>query len=52
MNRAQQIVAGTYCRGELDSPDVMETLDDCGDSLFKFLMIELSDSEDCLLRQS
>lgn len=47
MNRAQQIVAETYCGGELNRPDVLETLDECGDGLFKFLMIELSDKEDC-----
>ena len=47
MNRAQQIVAETYCGGELNRPDVMETLDNCGDGLFRFLMVELSDEEDC-----
>jgi hypothetical protein len=48
MNRAQQIVAETYCNGELNCPDVMDTLESCGDGLFRFLMNELSDAEDCV----
>lgn len=42
----QQIVAASYEGGEFDghSPD---DIDDCGDTLFAFLMIELSVKEDC-----
>ena len=47
MNLAQRYVAQNYCGGELNRPDVIQTLDDCGDGLFKFLMTELSDEEDC-----
>jgi len=47
MNTAQRIAMTAYCDGEFSSPDVMETLDECGDGLFKFLMVELSDKEDC-----
>lgn len=48
MNKAQKIVAKNYCGGELNSSHVMQTLDTCGDGLFKFLMVELSDEEDCV----
>lgn len=48
MNKAQKIVAENYCGGELNSLHVMQTLDTCGDGLFKFLMVELSDKEDCV----
>lgn len=48
MNKAQKIVAENYCNGELNNAHVMQTLDTCGDGLFKFLMVELSDKEDCI----
>lgn len=45
-NRAQRIVANTYAGGDFDhvQPDEIH---DVGDTLFTFLMIELSDDEGC-----
>lgn len=47
MNLAQRIVVQTYCGGEFNHPDILNNLDECGDGLFKFLMVELSSEEDC-----
>lgn len=54
LNAAQKSVIATYENGEfselLDSEseeEFQKTLDSCGDTLFKFLMIELSSKEDC-----
>jgi hypothetical protein len=51
MNPWQRAVCETYAEGDFrhvpDEPDWRAALDDCGDTLFRFLMIELADSEDC-----
>ena len=47
MNEFQRVIAESYEGGELNHGDVLGDLDTCGDGLFKFLMIEMSDSEDC-----
>lgn len=51
MNRWQEAVCETYSGGEYRyltrSPLWRERLDGLGDTLFSFLMIELSDAEDC-----
>lgn len=51
MNSYQTAVARQYGLGDFnDYPereDWRKDLDDCGDGLFRFLMIELADSEDC-----
>lgn len=45
-NRAQRIVANVYGGGDFDhvQPDEIH---DVGDTLFTFLMVELSDDEGC-----
>lgn len=51
MNVYQRAVAKTYGQGDFahvaDLVDWRAELDELGDSLFKFLMIELSTSEGC-----
>lgn len=51
MNAWQKAVCETYGDGDYRhlkrSPRWREALDDVGDTLFRFLMIELSDAEDC-----
>ncbi len=51
MNAWQKAVAKLYCHGDFahfaTDPKWRVNLDDCGDSLFRFLMIELSTEEDC-----
>lgn len=54
LNKFQKLLCRTYCNGEYahlaeaDLPDQWEwrpLLDVCGDTLFKFLMLELADEE-------
>lgn len=51
MNAWQKAVCETYGGGDYRhlkrNPRWKEMLDDVGDTLFAFLMIELSDAEDC-----
>lgn len=53
LNPWQRIAARTYAHGDFSHMDtktwaeVRGELDDCGDGLFKFTMIELATSEDC-----
>ncbi len=51
MNSYQTVVARTYGLADFsDFPERAtwrEDLDDCGDGLFRFLMVELADAEDC-----
>jgi hypothetical protein len=51
MNKWQKVVCEMYAGGDYHylkgSPRWLEQLDDVGDTLFTFLMIELSDAEDC-----
>lgn len=52
MNKFQKAVAQTYGDGDyshlIDTEDWRSAIEDCGDTLFKFLMIELSDQEGCI----
>lgn len=48
LNRAQRIVADTYEGGEFAHVQSIDDARDVGDGLFLFLMVELSDDEDCL----
>lgn len=51
MNRWQKAVCETYGHGDYrhyrNNPRWKSAVEDCGDTLFRFLMTELSDSEDC-----
>lgn len=54
LNQAQMIVIEDYAVGDFAHFNDFKTkeefdseLENCGDTLFKFLMIELSESEDC-----
>lgn len=51
----QVAVASTYGGGDYahlaDNEHWRHDIEDCGDSLFRFLMIELSDAEDCDSRE-
>ncbi|WP_414463335.1 hypothetical protein [Hyphomicrobium sp. DY-1] len=51
MNKWQAAVCATYGGGDYRhlrrSPRWKDALDDVGDGLFRFLMIELSSGEDC-----
>lgn len=51
MNACQCAVARAYGTGEFahyaTDPEWRSTIEQCGDGLFRFLMIELSDTEDC-----
>lgn len=52
LNDWQKAVARTYGDGdyghfEIDGKISDDDLDQCGDTLFVFLMLELSDAEDC-----
>jgi hypothetical protein len=55
MNEFQKKTCGAYAAGdyawvpeeETAGNRLSEMLDNCGDGLFKFLMVELSDEEDC-----
>lgn len=47
MNEAQQVVLKSYCYGEFGHVRTMDEVHACGDGLFTFLMVELSNSEDC-----
>lgn len=50
-NLFQRTVAAVYADGDfawiMREPRWRDLLNDCADSLFTFLMIELSDTEDC-----
>jgi hypothetical protein len=47
LNKFQKRALGVYCNGEYKYIKTEEELMDCGDTLFIFLMLELSDAEDC-----
>lgn len=51
MNAWQKAVCETYSSGDYQhlhkNPRWKDAVEDLGDTLFRFLMIELSDSEDC-----
>jgi hypothetical protein len=52
LNKWQKAVARTYGDGDYghfaESGEIRDNeLDQCGDTLFEFLMLELSDAEDC-----
>ncbi len=51
MSLWQQAVCRTYGEGDFaslaDDPDWYSALDEIGDTLFRFLMVELSTAEDC-----
>ncbi|WP_414462443.1 hypothetical protein [Hyphomicrobium sp. DY-1] len=51
MNASQRVVCKAYGGGDFnhyaDDPDWRHSIDQCGDTLFRFLMIELSDAEEC-----
>lgn len=46
-NAFQAIAAAAYADGEFADLTTMEEVADCGDGLFRFVMVELSSSEDC-----
>jgi hypothetical protein len=52
LNRYQRIVAEGYENGEFAHISSVEEAERVGDTLFGFLMAELSDSEDCDSRES
>jgi len=43
-DKIQQVVIASYPDHCVEKP---EDVEDCGDGLFKFLLVELSESEDC-----
>lgn len=45
MNKAQSLVAETYCDGEFNYHNIENELDICGDGLFSFLINEVADFE-------
>jgi hypothetical protein len=51
MNPWQRAVCETYSGGDYrhfrKNPRWKQALEDCGDTLFHFLMVELSSAEDC-----
>lgn len=47
LNEFQKTVAHVYGGGDFAHITSMNEVNDCGDTLFKFLMIELSNEEDC-----
>lgn len=53
MNEAQKIAARAYGGGDfahfidMSDPVVFVAVKQCGDTLFKFLMAELAETEDC-----
>lgn len=46
-NKYQKTTAAVYGGGDFAHVETMEEVEQCGDTLFQFLMIELSDSESC-----
>lgn len=47
LNHAQRILLDTYEYGEFKHIRTSEQLDDCGDTLFRFLFLETSYQEGC-----
>ncbi|WP_313806622.1 hypothetical protein [Sphingobium sp.] len=47
LNQFQRICAQTYDGGDFAHVEDLDEAGACGDTLFAFLMIELSSSEDC-----
>lgn len=47
LDKFQRIVADSYKEGEFSSVGIIQEAKDLGDGLFTFLMIELSEDEDC-----
>lgn len=46
-NEYQKLAAKHYCGGEMSHVQDDEDVRNCGDGLFRFIMVELSDTEDC-----
>lgn len=47
LNDIQKTVLRQYCNGEFADISTYEELENCGDGLLRFLMVELSSEEDC-----
>lgn len=47
LNDVQRKVIEVYGKGDFSHVTMQQELDECGDGLFRFLMVELSSSEDC-----
>lgn len=47
LNKAQIVCKINYCNGEFELTKTLEETEMIGDTLFEFLMRELSDQEDC-----
>ena len=47
LNKPQQIAVETYIGGEFGHVSTVEEAENVGDTLFLFIMRELSDEEDC-----
>lgn len=47
LNAFQRKVLDTYANGELSHITTKQELDECGDGLLRFLLVELSSGEDC-----
>lgn len=47
LNEFQKQTLENYANGDFSHITTQQELDECGDSLFRFLMVELSTSEDC-----
>lgn len=45
LNESQQMVARSYCNGEMSHVDSEEAADECGDKLFLFLLRETGDAK-------
>ena len=52
LNKAQKICRKNYASGDFNYCASAEEARDIGDSLFGFLMTELSDEEDCIGRDT
>lgn len=47
INQFQKVLMSTYAQGEFAHITTRKELDECGDTLFIFLMLELATKEDC-----
>ena len=45
LNEVQKMVVSLYCDGDLIHVDTMEAAEECGDTLFLFLLREAGDAE-------